>query len=48
MQASGIPAEKLATVWEGCQPELLETPPRSALEEFDIPADAIVEVSQYR
>ena len=42
MQASGIPAAKLATVWEGCLPETLQTPPRSTLREFGIPTDAFV------
>ena len=40
--ASGIPTSKLVTVWEGCAPESLHTPPRSARSEFGIPADAFV------
>ena len=40
--ASGIPKSKLVTVWEGCAPESLRTPPRSARSEFRIPEDAFV------
>ncbi len=39
---SGIPAAKLATVWEGCNPQLLIARPRELLAEFGIPADAFV------
>lgn len=39
---SRVPAHKLATVWEGCEPEGLQTPPRSARQQFNIPADAFV------
>ncbi|HUG68283.1 MAG TPA: glycosyltransferase family 4 protein [Pirellulaceae bacterium] len=42
LAASGIPPSKLATVLEGCAPDSLCTPPRSARSEFDIPEDAFV------
>jgi len=40
--ASGVPPSKLVPVWEGCAPESLRTPPRSARSEFGIPEDAFV------
>ena len=42
LQRSGISADKLLTVWEGCDADVLQTPPRQVLSEFDIPEDAFV------
>lgn len=42
LQASGISAPKLSTVWEGFTADTLPRPERSALAEFGIPEDAFV------
>jgi len=42
LQESRISAGKLATVWEGCDSDVLQTPSREELGKFDIPADAFV------
>ncbi len=42
LRESNIPPAKLTTVWEGCNPEVLQAPSREALAEFDIPSDAFV------
>ncbi len=42
LAASGVPPEKLETVWEGCNPNLLVVRPREILAEFGIPHSAFV------
>jgi glycosyltransferase involved in cell wall biosynthesis len=42
LRKSGLRGSKMATVWEGCCLDRKKAFPRSALAEFDIPADAFV------
>ncbi len=42
LASSGIPADKLVTVWEGCDPSLLHVRSREVLGEFGIPPEAFV------
>lgn len=42
LAASGVPPHKLETVWEGCDPRLLDVRPREILADYGIPKNAFV------